>query len=257
LDEERLRKLVHIVLERLPTDQSPAERLEFKVFRGDAYSYTTSSVEDVLKEDNADWRKITRLDLRSASEKPVMFSLRFDKAGTSLEIDGDDRDVVFVLFSDVREYLREEVNRAVSIPRNATRLLFMLVTILAMVWLLWWMYSRLGTFTDTAAAIAALRTVDVAAKLDYLILRTVREAGMRPPIAPLALMLFGMLAGVGDLPGAIVRTLFPANVFLFGAQRLRYERRRRLLTNVLWVVLIGGAVSFLVGILVWKLTGTH
>ena len=154
LDEERLRKLVHIVLERLPTDQSPAERLEFKVFRGDAYSYTTSSVEDVLKEDNADWRKITRLDLRSASEKPVMFSLRFDKAGTSLEIDGDDRDVVFVLFSDVREYLREEVNRAVSIPRNATRLLFMLVTILAMVWLLWWMYSRLGTFTDTAAAIA-------------------------------------------------------------------------------------------------------
>jgi hypothetical protein len=52
LDEERLRKLVHLIAEKLDPEKS-GKRYEFKVFRGDAYSYMTNAVDDILKEDNA------------------------------------------------------------------------------------------------------------------------------------------------------------------------------------------------------------
>ena len=60
--------------------------------------------------------------------------------------------------------------------------------------------------------------------------------------------------------GAIEKSaefLFPSNIFLFGKRKQAFDKKRRLLSNVLWVVLVGLGVSIIAGIIVWYVTGTH
>ena len=59
LDEERLRKLTHLIAQHLDPSTTGGS-YEFRVYRGDAFAYTTPSVEDVLKEDNSDWKRLTK-----------------------------------------------------------------------------------------------------------------------------------------------------------------------------------------------------
>jgi hypothetical protein len=47
-----------------------------------------------------DWRAITRLELIAEQGEAFRFRLTFAKDGVSLFINGDDRDAVFLLFSD-------------------------------------------------------------------------------------------------------------------------------------------------------------
>jgi len=114
LDEERLRKLAHLVSERLANTGA----FQFHVYRGDAFTYTTDSVDEVLKEDNADWRRLTKLELRTVAPTDLALFLSFSSSGTRVEIEGTNRDAVFLLFSDLRAYLKEEVNTAPYIPKE-------------------------------------------------------------------------------------------------------------------------------------------
>jgi len=116
LDETRLRKLKDII-ENRETRVSDS-KIIYQVYRGDSYSYETESVDDVVNEDNEDWRRITRLDLRIALPDPedddhqgaLHFRLSFSyKEGCELRISADDRDRVFLLFSDLRDYIQNEV----------------------------------------------------------------------------------------------------------------------------------------------------
>src|SRR5687767_6503838 len=101
LDEERLRRLRDIIAKRTEHANLP---LTFKVYRGDSYSYETDSLDDVAREDNEDWRKITRLDVLINGKDELSFELTFSKDGAFLKIVGADRDKVFLLFSDIRDY---------------------------------------------------------------------------------------------------------------------------------------------------------
>ena len=49
--------------------------------RGDSYAYETNSVEDVIGEDNEDWRAITRLELIASQKGDFDFKLNFSKKG--------------------------------------------------------------------------------------------------------------------------------------------------------------------------------
>jgi hypothetical protein len=120
LDEERLRKLKDLIenrLAKMPTHP----QLVYKVYRGDSYSYTTTSVEDVAKEDNEDWRRITRLELSVDSKNDLVFLLSFSAKGCDLRITGADRDNVFLVFSDVRDYVHNEVAVVRGLTRTSVR----------------------------------------------------------------------------------------------------------------------------------------
>ena len=76
LDEEGARKLWETI-ERRVKDVADVD-LRLKVYRGDDFAYETSSVDDLVSEENADWKAVTRVDyLASNDDEQFKFALRF------------------------------------------------------------------------------------------------------------------------------------------------------------------------------------
>lgn len=167
LDEERIRKIRDIVTTRV-SKHSPALLPKFKVYRGDSYSYITESLDDVTAEDNDDWRKITRLDVLIEQKDDLDFRMTFSKDGAELNIKGEDRDEVFLLFSDLREYMNNDVavNKiSAKFSRSLLSALLMFVITLGFVAFLW----SQAQSDDPGNRKVALEANDIQTKLNYLI----------------------------------------------------------------------------------------
>lgn len=263
LDESRLRKLKDIVESR-EIKNYPESKIVYRVFRGDSYSYETESVDDVVNEDNEDWRRITRLGIRISrpgkddDEKVgIRFLLSFsDKEGCALRIAAEDRDRVFLLFSDLRDYVQNEITVTRTIDeesiRFASMMFFLLIMTFAFAATLFVEHSH-----SPNAMKEALKSPDLANKINYLI----EGQGVAPTskaiiaaFAGLILLAFTMLTGA---PRAIIRFVFPGNVFLFGKRKERFEKRQRLTSNLLWIVGVGLVVSTLAGLVVWRFTNSR
>lgn len=250
LDEIRVRKLHELVSSRINKLDTPPELL-LKVFRGDSFVYETAIVDDVVKEDNDDWRAVTRLDFIAEKENELAFRLSFSSRRIFINIAGDDRDSVFLLFSDVREYLQSSVLSRITVSREATRLFSMFLMLAAMIGLFWSMLSSLAP--DAATATKALAANDLGAKLNYLI---EERAGRKMPTATLGWLALMALATLGAISGALewtLRLLFPSNIFLFGQRKEAHDKRRSTLSKVFWGFFVALAVSILAGeLLTWS-----
>ncbi|MFZ2634452.1 MAG: hypothetical protein WA081_06140 [Desulfosalsimonadaceae bacterium] len=255
LDEERLRKLVNLIDQRLSKAEPPIKQ-NFRVFRADSYSYETTNVDDIVNEDHADWRRITRLQLEANREKEFEFELTFSEDGTSLKLNGDDRDQVYLLLSDLREYLKNEVNTCVHISRDTRRILSLVLPILLIsvfVALAFWKIPDTPSSEDIQRI---LNSNDLEEKVNFLISnKKETNRGLRYTIPLLILMPLVMVLGITDIAEKVIIFLCPSNLFLFGPQKQKYDRRRRILGNLLWGVLIAFVISLLAGLAVWKLTG--
>lgn len=194
LDETRLRKIKDIVESR--EKKSPDSKLIYRVYRGDSYSYETETVDDVVNEDNEDWRRITRLVLHisrpapsptleahttseAAENNDLHFRLSFsDKEGCELRIAANDRDRVFLLFSDLRDYVQNEVTITRTIDQETSRFLGMLTSlVLIMLTMAAVAYTLLHVEPTSLAQV--LRNPDIGAKLNYLIEQKTRPLTLR------------------------------------------------------------------------------
>ena len=262
LDEPRLRKIKDIIESR--EARNSQAKIVYRVYRGDSYSYDTESVDDVVNEENEDWRRITRLDLRvspkseeAGKKSDFAFLLSFSgKEGCELRIAADDRDRVFLLFSDLREYIQHEVAVTRAIDRERGRGLQLVLSVGVLIGaVLAGMYFT--EHFDPELSRQALESADVPTKLNFLIKH--REVGMFTWKALVSVgvgMALSLLVLLGST-GAIVALIFPGNEFLFGKRKQRFERRQRLTGNLLWGVGVALAVSVLAGFIVWGFTGHH
>lgn len=217
------------------------------MYRGDSYAYETASVDDVINEDNDDWRAITRLDLRATQMDTFEFTLSFSNRKPTLRIVGDDRDAVFLLFSDLKEYVTNEILASISISRDVERFVLPFgLTLMMIVMFLVLGFSEM----DGADFSFAVASQDPVVKLNFLIedRRQSKESASYAKLMPLLLILPVLLSFT---IAPLARALFPSNLFLFGKQRNRFDARRRLLGNIFWVVIIGFVVSIIAGVLVW------
>ena len=172
--------------------------------------------------------------------------LSFSAQGTHLEIEGDERDKVFVLFSDVREYLTEEVNKGFYLSKQAKQILAgaMMFAFLATFLSFMAAEERSSHLTNTELKrVTASR--DVAAKLDALLTVESRKAQRGIPVRGMLIFFAIVLVLGADLPERSWSYIWPSNVFLFGAQKIHFDRKRKVIANVFWIVVIGGAVSIL------------
>jgi hypothetical protein len=253
LDEARLRKIKDVV-EGREAKQSDT-RIVYRVYRGDSYSYETESVDDVINEDNEDWRRITRLDLKishgpNTDRKPekLAFLLSFsDKDGCELHIAADDRDRVFLLFSDLREYIQHEVTTTRRVDKETGRFLGLLVSMGLLVGTL-----MTGLFIaqhfDPELSKKALDSTDVNTKLNFLIRHRDLGALGWKGFAGMVLGLMLSLAALFGSGSALVSLIFPGNEFLFGRRKDRFEKRQRLTANLLWGVGVALVVSVVAGL---------
>src|SRR3989442_378628 len=205
LDEATLLKLHELIQARL--GESPTTiPLSFTVYRGDSYSYETQSVEDVVNEENEDWRAITRLDLVAVLQD-VEFKLTFSVSDNSptLRIIGDDRDQVFLLFSDVRDYVTNEVLAGVLPDRDIFKIVALMgMTIPLVAALVWFGVVTSSSSFDSDTAAKVLSGNDLQSKIDLLIRD---RMGRDFRITPLILLLgIGLLAPVLGSAGVILKS---------------------------------------------------
>lgn len=240
LDEVRIRKLHEIVevrVRKLPSEP----KLLLKVYRGDSLSYETEDVGVVVGEDNDDWRTVTRIDFLAGIEDVFLFRLSFSPRRVSLFITGDDRDAVFLLFSDIRDYLTNEVLSGYPVSRDVSRLVGLMIMFFATTGFFWSMLSSIEPDRDAVAA--AIASDDAITKLNFILEeRANRSIGMLP-YGWLAAMIVAMMVSVGGMFESVWRFAFPTNLFLFGRRKQTFERRQSLKNKVFWGVFVAFAVS--------------
>ncbi|GFO68352.1 hypothetical protein GMLC_19310 [Geomonas limicola] len=253
LDEGRLRKIYEIITARLAKLEPPLT-CAFNVYRGDSYSYTTSLIDDVISEDNNDWRKISMLDIVVKEKGVIDFELEFSKNGTRLNITGEDRDTVFLLYSDIREYVVNELSVGWRPPEWLDQFIFFIAMSGSLVWFAFNLGQDMPASNPTVVT-NILKSSDIHAKLNFLISDSQSRTFNRwsqfwPIIIPFALAMIS----IGKIPEKTLSIIFPSNEFIFGKMRQNYEKRRKLIQNVFWVVIVGLIVSVVAGFLVWRVT---
>jgi multisubunit Na+/H+ antiporter MnhB subunit len=260
LDEARLRKLKDVI-ENREVKNRPDSKIVYRVYRGDSYAYDTEAVDDVVNEDNEDWRRVTRLDIKIAhpdkkNDEEVGFAFRLSFSGSDgceLRIAGDDRDRVFLLFSELREYVQHEVAVARRIGEDMSRFLPLILSAL-MFTATTVLFMYIAERFDPVVSKQALDSSDIATKLNFLIEHRETEV-----ISPKSMIIgsLGMALSIVvffSSANAVVSFIFPGNVFLFGKRKERFEKRQRMMSNLLWVVGVGLLVSIIGGFIVWRFT---
>lgn len=247
LDEARVRKVHDLITSRLAKLDGPPE-LKIRVFRGDSYVYETSSVDEVLKEDNDDWRAIARLEFFAEVGDVFTFLLRFSSRETSIFMVGDDRDAVFLIFSDVREYLLASVLTGIPVSKDVIRVIGILGMLIGMAGFFW---SLIGSIKpDHVGIVNAIADKDILRKINYLIGRGDIKQISLFPFGWVVLMVLSTVGTVSGMFEIAWQLIFPANLFLFGQRKVIYDRRRALLGKVFWGIFVSLAVSVVAGIII-------
>jgi hypothetical protein len=256
LNEERIRKLRDIVDTRL-NDIDGSLKLSYKVYRGDTHSYVTENIDDVIAEDNEDWRRITRLDVLVKELDLIDFLLTFRDDGVRLTITGDDRDKVFLLFSDVRDYIQNEIttcSRLLALMNSKELFLVAvpIITLLAIVPLLG-LLSLANTDKEETARILASN--DIEEKLNFIIAGRDKGKGFLYLYIPLMICIpIGMVLFAMRMPQKLSRFFFPTNDFLFGDRKERFERRKETNSKIFWGVFVASIIGLITGVAVWWFT---
>ncbi len=253
LDEGRLRKVAEILMAR--QKQFGADcRLTFKVYRSDTLTYTTEDLEQILREDNGGWSRLVRLTF-SIQASDFSLSLDFDEDGTRLHIEGNDRDVVFLVFSEIKQYLSSEVN---TVRIKGYKVRNLLSSAFLLCGAVYSIASFARVFGETPfPADTVLQSQDLQLKLNFLVESISRQFG-----TPFMSIFYVLLAVVviyevffaSKLLKRPLEYLFPSNIFLIGKEIQRNTRRQSLRQNIFWGVIIASVISLLAGLVVWLVT---
>jgi hypothetical protein len=239
LTEEALIKLDDIIRKRLLA-ADPQAAVQFKVFRADGMLVEFDNPSAVAAEENSSRNAIKRLEILSAGTA-YKLSLKFDpKDNTELAIEANDRDLAYLLASDIKDYVNSEVlkfrsfsfDSAIS-SRNVYPFLmlpFFLISI-----------SSIKDTPKAEAVATVLASSDVQAKLNLLIeSRAAQDAG------PLKWYLVAMIAILVVLffLGSLLDKAYPRNIFYWGKLAQAHDRLLSLREKVVW----GIVIAFIIGI---------
>lgn len=239
LTEESLIKLNDIVRKRLGA-ADPTAKLLFKVFRADGMLVEFESASSVAAEENSSRNAIKRVEILSSTDA-YKLSLKFDvKENTSLEIEANDRDLAYLLASDIKDYVHSEVLKFRSFTFDtalSSRNVFPFV-------MLPLMFISLSSIKDSPApdlVASIIATSDVQAKLNFLIeARTSQDAGVfKWYLAGIFALLISLF-----FVGSLLDRAYPRNIFYWGKQASTYDRLLRLREKVVW----GIVIAFVIGI---------
>lgn len=241
IDEGQLRRLNEIVVRRLPSEH--LARYQMTVSRRDSYSFSTGSIDEVCAEENGPSLEVQKIRFE-CNDESYKFLLDIDSAnGVNVRIDGDDRDSVFLIYSDIKAYIDQGVmsKRWLGDDPFKWRLLGMLMMMVAaMLGLMVGLVSL--TSVDAGKVQATLDSRDVLVKLDYLIglKQTMRSEWMTWWFAAFAVM---MMMAMFNVHAKIYAFFFPSNVFMLGRMIRWYESRMKLRSQIFWSVIVASALG--------------
>jgi hypothetical protein len=231
LDEAKLRKIADVIESRTSRNS-----LLYKVFRGDSYSYETIELGDVIQEDN---------DIKMIDSSDLDFSLVFSRDGLSISITGEDRDSVFLLYSDLKEYIKNQVLKSQLISYDAAPTVGLFISLTALSIVLYYMMHPLVNI-DKEYINQILSSGDIHKKIDYMIYSKLRnEEAVKPFIFPV--LMFIPFVFSARAIRSIMKFVSPTNVFLFGHRKFKYEDKNSLISKIFWGVIVATCVSIVAG----------
>lgn len=259
LEEDDILKINEIIKSRF--NNLPKSILKYRIRRSDLNEYITDNLDVVLKEENCNGQEIVSFTFLAESDTTgkvyeydyeYCLSVSFSKKeGTNLNISGIDRDLVFLLKSDLKNYLDNNVNKGFVINnksefKSKSILALMLLIMLTLVSFLFSISSPETNIEDI------LKSLDVNEKLNYIIQKSHDLSSKRINIYPYyttGILGLSMLLIFFDLIPKIITFLFPSNIFYIGKYMKIYDRKISFRNNIFWVVGIGlivGIVASLV-----------
>lgn len=239
LTEETLIKLDDIIRKRLLA-ADPEAKLQFKVFRADGMLVEFDSPSSVAAEENSSRNAIKRLEILSSGET-YKLSLKFDpKDNTDLAIESNDRDLAYLLASDIKDYIHSEVLKFRSFSFDSalnSRNIFPLL----MLPFLYLSFSNIKESPKSDIVASVLSSHDVQAKLNFLI-----ETRVSQDVGPMKWSLIAIFAIFISLffLGNFLDKVYPRNVFYWGKQAHAHDRLVGLREKVTW----GIVIAFVIGI---------
>lgn len=239
LNEENIRRLHSDIRKRTPTENTVD--IVFEVFREDSLVFRTSEVDRILSENNDSTQKIKELKIEYTDDS-INIMLKFDaKEGAELIINGEDRDQVFLIASDLKEYIQKEVCHISNGIFNKKFVMLGTALMLAMFLVI---LKLVAPQAPDATLEQILASSDSNLKLNHLIsLMTNRQTtDDRVQIVtffPILLMLLIFIPGE-----KIYNYFFPGNIFMLGKQITVIGSRRTSTRNLFWGGFIATVIAF-------------
>lgn len=249
LNEEKLRR-IHSILKKRITDNNQ-EIIKFIVTRDDNLIYPTNNIDDIINEPNDSASKINEIDIHYTSDNLELEIGFSNKYGSTLKISGEDRDNVFLLYSELKDYIAKEVSnlRNLSWLRSKFFLPFFMLTFMLYMAYLFWGIKQ----TPSETVNQLISTTNLNEKINYLILKANERDSLTPPLMPLfAFMGIAIITPLLPITKCL-NYLRPVNTFLFGKEIQVVENRRKTTSNIFWVVIVGGILGLALAYIAPKL----
>lgn len=194
----------------------------------------------VTAEENSSRNAIKRVEVESQATAYKM-SLRFDpKDNTALAIESNDRDLAYLLFSDIKEYLNSEVCKFRSFTFDEVFSSKNIFPFLMLPLMLFSLFS-IKDAPSSEAADRVLREADLAVKLNFLIESRITSQDT----SSLKYYMFAMFAtfiGIFFL-GGVLDKLFPPKCFYWGKAAQSFDKILSAREKIIWGVVIAFVIS--------------
>lgn len=241
IDEEKIRRIHSIIKARVTPET--VSKIGFTITRADNLIYLTFEVNDVINEANDSISKITNLEINSKDDALNLSVIFNEKSGASIKVIGDDRDNVFLLSSELKEYISKEVTTLKKwfIFNSKIMMSTMLLSFLA-----FFCYQITDVASINEESIKPLLAgADINEKLNFLIERQYRSSGISSTTIVPMFLFTGLFVALTTFPMTkLMDFIYPRNIFMLGKQISIIEKKRKLKSNIFWVIIVGGILSF-------------
>ncbi len=251
LSEENLIKLNDIISKRLKEKRLESELL-YKVYRIDSLVYETTEYQKIVDEENSKRNLLIRVELTHESEN-LSFKLVFDKAENSnIEIEGEEKDFTYLLFSDIKKYLTTEIIKFRSFKFKNIKIEMFLMPVIMMLFLIFTLTLVAKPPVGDAEFKEILNSDSIQVKLNYML-----TAGRNKiDLDKFWYMLIAttIIAIFLSLLTRILDKVYPTNIFYVGKEIIKYDKHCANRSKVIWGIFIALAISIIAGFLVFFLT---
>lgn len=247
LSETELTKICDIIDGRI---KEKNYLLKFRIHREDNILIHYDDKHSVLTEENSKTNRVSRLEIFSENQK-FNINLVFDKNDSvELSISSDDRDIVNLLSSDLRSYLKADVLILRSIKTiQFIKIIIPILMIASLAIMTFFMYE-LTSVINPDEVNHILSSSDLHQKINYLITRNIDKnvsfetLRILPILSGSIILLFLSLI----IPiRKVINYIFPVNIFYWGREKGRYDKHKEIKKQIIWGIIVAFIVSILAG----------
>jgi hypothetical protein len=247
LNEENLIKLADICHKRFK-ELNLEQKVLYKVYRSDSLVFDSETYQTLLDEENSKRNKIEKVRITSMSEQ-LKFTLSFDyEEGVSLSVEAETKDMAYLLFSDIKDYLTTEILCFRSFSFNkilSHKNIFPIIMLAVMSIFIMAIESRQLTSVEIQAL---LDTGTIDEKLNYLIESRKNSEGSET-VLPMLGIVFGVFMLIFFI-GPSLDKFYPRNIFCWGKMSSNYFNLTALRGKIVWGVVIAFTMSVLASLFI-------